>query len=73
MHREVRIFLSTCDNEVYFRCHNYSPSSSSASLHSVENNKALLSRGALLACGSLLVSLGGAVAEGNQEDGMELV
>ncbi|XP_003970426.3 transmembrane and coiled-coil domain-containing protein 6 [Takifugu rubripes] len=40
---------------------------------SVENNKALLSLGALLACGSLLVSLGGAVAEGNQEDGMELL
>uniref|UniRef100_A0A674N8L1 Transmembrane and coiled-coil domains 6 n=1 Tax=Takifugu rubripes TaxID=31033 RepID=A0A674N8L1_TAKRU len=33
----------------------------------------LLSLGALLACGSLLVSLGGAVAEGNQEDGMELL
>uniref|UniRef100_H3BWL7 Transmembrane and coiled-coil domains 6 n=1 Tax=Tetraodon nigroviridis TaxID=99883 RepID=H3BWL7_TETNG len=40
---------------------------------SVENNRALLSHGALLKCSSLLVSLGGAVAEGNQEDGLELL
>lgn len=47
--------------------------SSSASLHSTENNKVLLTYGALLKCSSLLVTLGGAVAEGNQEEGMELV
>lgn len=45
----------------------------SFSLHSVENNGALLSHGVLLKCSSLLVSLGGAVAERDQDDGMELV
>lgn len=33
----------------------------------------LLADGALSQCCSLLVSLGGAVAEGNKEEGMELV
>lgn len=33
----------------------------------------LLAHGALLQCSSLVVSLGGAVAEGNKEEGMELV
>lgn len=33
----------------------------------------LLAQGALLKCSSLLVSLGAAVAEGNKEEGMELV
>lgn len=70
MHREVMIFLDICNNEIYFTCHCYRflflP-------YSVNNNRALLSNGALLKCSSLLVSLGGAVAERNQEDGMELV
>lgn len=33
----------------------------------------LLSHGSLLRCSSLLESLGGAVAKGNMEEGMELV
>lgn len=37
------------------------------------DNRALLALGALLQCSSLLVSLGGAVAKGNKEEGMELV
>lgn len=73
VHREVMIFLVICNNEAYLTCHGYFSSSLSASLYSVENNRALLSRGALLKCSSMLVSLGGAVAEGNQEEGMELV
>lgn len=32
-----------------------------------------MARGALLQCSSLLVSLGDAVAEGNKDEGMELV
>ena len=37
------------------------------------DNRALLAYGALLQCSSLLVSLGGAVAKGDKEEGMELV
>ncbi|KAM9850341.1 transmembrane and coiled-coil domain-containing protein 6 [Aulostomus maculatus] len=37
------------------------------------DNAALLSRGALEHCSSLLVSLGDAVAEGNKEEGLELL
>uniref|UniRef100_A0A3Q4AIB9 Transmembrane and coiled-coil domains 6 n=1 Tax=Mola mola TaxID=94237 RepID=A0A3Q4AIB9_MOLML len=40
---------------------------------SIEDNRVLLANGALLKCSSLLVSLGGAVAQGNQEEGMELL
>ncbi|XP_070769603.1 transmembrane and coiled-coil domain-containing protein 6 [Enoplosus armatus] len=40
---------------------------------SIEDNRVLLAHGALLQCSSLLVSLGGAVAEGNKEEGMELL
>nr|XP_046262559.1 transmembrane and coiled-coil domain-containing protein 6 [Scatophagus argus] len=40
---------------------------------SSEDNTMLLAHGALLKCSSLLVSLGGAVAEGNKEEGMELL
>lgn len=43
------------------------------SLQSTEDNRVLLAHGALLKCSSLLVSLGAAVAEGNKEEGMELV
>lgn len=39
---------------------------------SMKDNRELLALGALLQCSSLLVSLGGAVAEGNKEEGMEL-
>lgn len=39
----------------------------------MKDNRVLLAQGALLKCSSLLVSLGAAVAEGNKEDGMELV
>ncbi|XP_026186178.1 transmembrane and coiled-coil domain-containing protein 6 [Mastacembelus armatus] len=42
-------------------------------ISSIEDNRELLARGALLQCSSLLVSLGGAVAEGNKEEGMELL
>ncbi|KAM3612724.1 uncharacterized protein V6R79_013297 [Siganus canaliculatus] len=38
-----------------------------------KDNRVLLDRGALLKCSSLLLSLGGAVAEGNMEEGMELL
>ncbi|XP_077388751.1 transmembrane and coiled-coil domain-containing protein 6 isoform X2 [Festucalex cinctus] len=38
-----------------------------------EDNQALLASGALLQCSSLLVSLGGAVAQGNKEEGLELL
>ncbi|XP_033989900.1 transmembrane and coiled-coil domain-containing protein 6-like [Trematomus bernacchii] len=40
---------------------------------SMKDHRVLLAQGALLQCSSLLVSLGGAVAEGNKEEGMELV
>ncbi|KAM9376562.1 transmembrane and coiled-coil domain-containing protein 6 [Pholidichthys leucotaenia] len=40
---------------------------------STEDNKELLAQGALIKCSSLLVSLGGAVAEGNAEEGLELL
>ncbi|XP_069577452.1 transmembrane and coiled-coil domain-containing protein 6 [Brachyistius frenatus] len=40
---------------------------------SIEDTRELLAVGALLQCSSLLVSLGGAVAEGNKDDGMELL
>ncbi|XP_032384020.1 transmembrane and coiled-coil domain-containing protein 6 [Etheostoma spectabile] len=40
---------------------------------SMKDNRVLLAHGALLQCSSLLVSLGGAVAEGNKEEGMELL
>ncbi|XP_030252193.1 transmembrane and coiled-coil domain-containing protein 6 [Sparus aurata] len=40
---------------------------------SMEDNRVLLAQGALLKCSCLLVSLGAAVAEGNKEDGMELL
>ncbi|KAG8004381.1 Transmembrane and coiled-coil domain-containing protein 6 [Nibea albiflora] len=40
---------------------------------SMEDNRVLLAHGALLKCSSLLVSLGAAVAEGNKEEGMELL
>ncbi|XP_022607352.1 transmembrane and coiled-coil domain-containing protein 6 isoform X1 [Seriola dumerili] len=39
----------------------------------IEGNRELLAHGALLQCSSLLVSLGGAVAEGNKEEGLELL
>ncbi|KAM8908961.1 transmembrane and coiled-coil domain-containing protein 6 isoform 2-T2 [Spinachia spinachia] len=39
---------------------------------STKDNKEVLAHGALLQCSSLLVSLGGAVAEGNKEEGLEL-
>nr|XP_040028837.1 transmembrane and coiled-coil domain-containing protein 6 [Gasterosteus aculeatus aculeatus] len=39
---------------------------------SMKDNRELLAHGALLQCSSLLVSLGGAVAEGNKEEGLEL-
>ncbi|XP_059202367.1 transmembrane and coiled-coil domain-containing protein 6 [Centropristis striata] len=39
---------------------------------SMKDNRVLLAQGALLQCSSLLVSLGGAVTEGNKEEGMEL-
>ncbi|XP_031713870.1 transmembrane and coiled-coil domain-containing protein 6 [Anarrhichthys ocellatus] len=38
----------------------------------MKDNRVLLAHGALLQCSSLLVSLGGAVAEGNKEEGLEL-
>uniref|UniRef100_G3Q1L9 Transmembrane and coiled-coil domains 6 n=1 Tax=Gasterosteus aculeatus aculeatus TaxID=481459 RepID=G3Q1L9_GASAC len=38
----------------------------------MKDNRELLAHGALLQCSSLLVSLGGAVAEGNKEEGLEL-
>ncbi|XP_077434137.1 transmembrane and coiled-coil domain-containing protein 6 isoform X2 [Vanacampus margaritifer] len=38
-----------------------------------KDNGALLACGALLRCSSLLVSLGGAVAQGNKEEGLELL
>ncbi|XP_057707179.1 transmembrane and coiled-coil domain-containing protein 6 [Corythoichthys intestinalis] len=38
-----------------------------------ENNQALLDCGALLQCSKLLVSLGGTVAQGNKDDGLELL
>lgn len=69
MHREVTIFLDICNNELYLTFH----SPFFFLLSSVENKRVLLSQGALLKCSSLLVSLGGAVAERNQEDGLELV
>ncbi|XP_017282616.1 transmembrane and coiled-coil domain-containing protein 6 [Kryptolebias marmoratus] len=40
---------------------------------STEDHSALLAQGALISCSSLLVSLGGAVAGGNKEHGMELL
>uniref|UniRef100_A0A3B5A040 Transmembrane and coiled-coil domains 6 n=1 Tax=Stegastes partitus TaxID=144197 RepID=A0A3B5A040_9TELE len=40
---------------------------------SSEDNRELLSGGALLQCSSLLVSLGRAVAEGNKDEGIELL
>ncbi|XP_076594525.1 transmembrane and coiled-coil domain-containing protein 6 [Chaetodon auriga] len=40
---------------------------------SMEDNRVLLAHGALLKCNSLLVSLGGAIAEGNVEEGIELL
>uniref|UniRef100_A0A3Q1FCS7 Transmembrane and coiled-coil domains 6 n=1 Tax=Acanthochromis polyacanthus TaxID=80966 RepID=A0A3Q1FCS7_9TELE len=40
---------------------------------SSEDNRELLSRGALVQCSSLLVSLGRAVAEGNKDEGLELL
>ncbi|XP_028271308.1 transmembrane and coiled-coil domain-containing protein 6 [Parambassis ranga] len=40
---------------------------------STEGNRGLLSQGTLLQCSSLLVSLGGAVAEGNRDEGLELL
>lgn len=40
---------------------------------STEDSRVLLAHGALLKCSSLLVSLGGAVAEGNKEEGLELL
>uniref|UniRef100_UPI0037E80539 transmembrane and coiled-coil domain-containing protein 6 n=1 Tax=Semicossyphus pulcher TaxID=241346 RepID=UPI0037E80539 len=40
---------------------------------SIEDNGVLLAHGALLQCSSLLMSLGGAVAQGNKEEGMELL
>ncbi|XP_054647032.1 transmembrane and coiled-coil domain-containing protein 6 isoform X2 [Dunckerocampus dactyliophorus] len=40
---------------------------------SSENNEALLACGALLQCSTLIVSLGGAAAQGNREDGRELL
>ncbi|XP_034087027.1 transmembrane and coiled-coil domain-containing protein 6 isoform X1 [Gymnodraco acuticeps] len=40
---------------------------------SMKDHRVLLAQGALLQCSSLLVSLGGAVAEGNKEEGMELL
>ncbi|KAK1904218.1 Transmembrane and coiled-coil domain containing protein 6 [Dissostichus eleginoides] len=40
---------------------------------SMKDHRVLLAEGALLQCSSLLVSLGGAVAEGNKEEGMELL
>lgn len=40
---------------------------------STDDNKELLAQGALSQCSSLLVSLGGAVTEGNKENGIELV
>ncbi|XP_004545441.2 transmembrane and coiled-coil domain-containing protein 6 [Maylandia zebra] len=40
---------------------------------STDDNKELLAQGALSQCSSLLVSLGGAVTEGNKEDGIELL
>ncbi|XP_056296165.1 transmembrane and coiled-coil domain-containing protein 6 isoform X2 [Pseudoliparis swirei] len=43
-----------------------------SSLNSMKDNRVLLAHGALLQCSSLVVSLGGAVAEGNKEEGMEL-
>ncbi|KAM4732470.1 transmembrane and coiled-coil domain-containing protein 6 isoform 2-T2 [Anableps anableps] len=46
-------------------------------LHSLtsssEDHRELLTQGALRQCGSLLVSLGGAVAEGNADQGVELL
>ncbi|XP_041845255.1 transmembrane and coiled-coil domain-containing protein 6 [Melanotaenia boesemani] len=39
----------------------------------IEDHKQLLTQGALLQCSSLLVSLGGAVAKGNEEQGMALL
>ncbi|XP_044061317.1 transmembrane and coiled-coil domain-containing protein 6 isoform X2 [Siniperca chuatsi] len=38
----------------------------------IEDNRVLLAHGVLLQCSSLLVSLGGAVTEGNKEEGIEL-
>ncbi|XP_070693239.1 transmembrane and coiled-coil domain-containing protein 6 isoform X2 [Pempheris klunzingeri] len=40
---------------------------------SIEDNRVLLAHRAMLQCSSLLVSLGGAVASGNKEEGMELL
>lgn len=40
---------------------------------SSEDSRELLARGALLKCSSLLVSLGGAVTEGNKDEGLELL
>ncbi|GAA6235849.1 transmembrane and coiled-coil domain-containing protein 6 isoform X1 [Lates japonicus] len=40
---------------------------------SSEHSRELLAHGALLQCSSLLLSLGGAVAEGNKEEGLELL
>ncbi|XP_061755913.1 transmembrane and coiled-coil domain-containing protein 6 isoform X1 [Nerophis ophidion] len=40
---------------------------------SCEENKELLACGALLQCSTLIVSLGGAAAQGNKEDGLELL
>lgn len=48
-------------------------SSAFISFNSMKDNRELLAHGALLQCSSLLVSLGGAVAEGNKEEGLELV
>ncbi|XP_061137827.1 transmembrane and coiled-coil domain-containing protein 6 isoform X5 [Syngnathus typhle] len=42
-------------------------------LRSGEDNHALLACGALLRCSTLLASLGGAVAQGNKEEGIELL
>ncbi|XP_060903916.1 transmembrane and coiled-coil domain-containing protein 6 [Labrus mixtus] len=40
---------------------------------SMQDNRVLLAHGALSRCSSTLMSLGGAVAEGNKEEGMELL
>ena len=64
-----------CIDSVVVLCDYSTNSVSSAffSLQSLKDNRVLLAHGALTQCSSLLVSLGGAVAEGNKEEGMELV
>ncbi|KAM6923973.1 transmembrane and coiled-coil domain-containing protein 6 [Xenentodon cancila] len=42
-------------------------------ISSTEDHRELLARGALLQCKSLLVSLGGGVAQGNKDQGIELL